>query len=208
MNAHAGIATQPLSEPILISGETPPWRGQRLACLSIVAVGAVVACIPRGDPPIGGIIVVVGVVLWIGLDLHGLWLRQKRRWLKIAENGFEISRGDDHRWYEDRHVTALACSHHSVLTNGCPSGTLRRFQVWLLEEHRPLVMENVFPLGEPDPLAGLIHRLVEVAMDRARQLLPRLFPAARKTGSATPDGSTPSIICRRFQTRSPSHQRG
>lgn len=150
----------------------PPWRGQqRLACLIIVAVGAVVACIPRGDPPIGGIIAVVGVVLWIGLELHGLWLRQKRRWLKIAENGFEIYRGEDQRWYEDRHVTGLACSHHSVLINGTPSGTLRRFQVWLVEEHRPLVMENVFPLGEPDPLAGFIHRLVEVAMERARQTI-------------------------------------
>lgn len=107
----------------------------------------------------------------MGLELHGLWLRQKRRWLKIEKNGFEISRGEDRRWYADRHVTALACSHHSVLTNGIPSGTLRQFQVWLLEEHRPLVMENVFPLGEPDPLAGFIHRLVEVAMDRARQTI-------------------------------------
>lgn len=121
--------------------------------------------------PIGGKIAVTGVILAIGFELRGLWLRHKRRWLRIEESGFEISLGDDRRWYEDRHVTALACSHHSVLINGSPTGTLRRFQVWLLEDQRPLVMENVFPLGALDPLAGFINRLLDSTIERARQTI-------------------------------------
>lgn len=137
----------------------------------MVVVGVVVALIPRGDPPIGGIITIVGVVLCIGLELHGLRLRQKRCWLTIEENGFVISRGEDRRWFEDRHVTALACSHHSLMSNGTPSGTLRRFQVWLMDESRPLVMENALALDAIDPLAEFISRLMDGAMERARQTI-------------------------------------
>jgi len=148
-----------MNDRILVRGETSKWlhAGRALSAVALVA-GLVIGAM--GGPP-GWFIAAGGAVVWLSLEYLAWQARRVRTWLILHPDGIEIEGPDGHRAIHDSQVTAAALETKKNLSNGELASITRKFTIWAEDQPAPVLMENKIKVNTPDPLAELIHRLLD-----------------------------------------------
>lgn len=118
--------------------------------------------------------VVAAVAVLCGLAGIALMARRDRRrlWLRDTGNAFVLTDREGERTVKDDDVLSISLIRADNYFQGELKSVTRRLVLWLpSDEPKPerIELTTKIPVGQPDPLAGLIDRLADRLLAQARQ---------------------------------------
>jgi hypothetical protein len=118
--------------------------------------------------------IAAGLFVW--LEIWAVLLRSRRTFLEVLDDGFIVQDRRGQRSYRDSQVKAMAYWTKDLFNNGRAAGFKRDCKIWLANESDPVVCDNSFKLGQTDPVAPFIKRLLELLSAGFSQALEHGLP--------------------------------
>lgn len=103
-----------------------------------------------------------GIGLGVVLEVIAMSRRRERAWVEIEPAGFTVIDRHGSRSYRDDQVVGIAFYVKKQYANGTHNRNRRTCRLWLASEPAPFLMDNTYKLDEPDPMAPLINRLLDL----------------------------------------------
>lgn len=131
----------------------------------------------------GAVLGIVSATLWVGLAMGGIglfmlfasfYIEAKRirelMWITLETNRFTVIDNIGERNFADDDIVSIALQYKENFDNGNLKSTTRTFRTWLVASgDRPelIEMKSVIKIGQVDPLAPFINRIVTLLKERS-----------------------------------------
>lgn len=168
-----GRLASPVTPGVLVSGRDPVWA---VGLCTFFAIGGfclagVMIVSARGiTPPAFALLLASGGLIAISL-VFSFVLGVRRRYLRPTETGFLYTTISGERAFVDDDVMCVSLTSTPNFFGGNATSVTRRFIMWVETGGMPesIICIAHLRLGQPDPLAGLISRLIRCLHTAARE---------------------------------------